>query len=332
MKKFLLSVATVAMFAGFANAEVVTLNVGDAQDIKGTDHAEVAKGETDENGQVSQYGNARHIQPLESLTLGDFSFTFGNNGGKTEPAFYYPMSTNAEGKCQLRIYTSNSMTISAPSDMPIGKIEAKDIKNNVDLVLYSGEPKTEITFTAEAQVRFESFTVTVGEAGEEPKAEKGDTAENPYSVAEALKYIEDGGSNTVVKYVFGYITAIEEVSTEYGNATFILSASADETDGIKVFRSKYLNNEKFTAADQIKVGMCIIANGKLELYTPKEGSPIKELTKGYIETIDASGVENVEMDAVEAPVYYNLQGVRVENAENGIFIEMKGGKATKVIR
>lgn len=44
-----------------------------------------------------------------------------------------------------------------------------------------------------------------------------------------------------------------------------------------------------------------------------------------------SGIEGIAADDVNAPaVYYNMQGVRVNNPENGIFIEVKNGKAQKV--
>lgn len=44
-----------------------------------------------------------------------------------------------------------------------------------------------------------------------------------------------------------------------------------------------------------------------------------------------AGVEAVEADAATGEtVYYNLQGQRVANPENGLFIRLQGGKATKV--
>lgn len=46
-------------------------------------------------------------------------------------------------------------------------------------------------------------------------------------------------------------------------------------------------------------------------------------------TLAVKGIEFEEENV--APVYYNLQGVRVNNPENGIFIEVKGSKATKVV-
>ena len=48
---------------------------------------------------------------------------------------------------------------------------------------------------------------------------------------------------------------------------------------------------------------------------------------------DAEGVEGIEMDEVidgEAE-YFNLQGVKVANPENGLYIKKAGNKATKVL-
>lgn len=51
----------------------------------------------------------------------------------------------------------------------------------------------------------------------------------------------------------------------------------------------------------------------------------------YIDVVDPSGVSGIEADE-NAPVeYYNLQGVRVANPENGIFIRRQGKKVTKVM-
>lgn len=46
--------------------------------------------------------------------------------------------------------------------------------------------------------------------------------------------------------------------------------------------------------------------------------------------LETSGVESVAVENVNAPVeYYNLQGVKVANPANGIFIKVQGDKATK---
>lgn len=46
-----------------------------------------------------------------------------------------------------------------------------------------------------------------------------------------------------------------------------------------------------------------------------------------------SAIANVEVDDLNAPVvYYNLQGVRVENPANGVFIRVQGNQATKIVK
>ena len=45
-----------------------------------------------------------------------------------------------------------------------------------------------------------------------------------------------------------------------------------------------------------------------------------------------SGISNVTVADENAPVeYYNLQGIRVANPENGLYIRRQGNKATKVL-
>lgn len=39
-----------------------------------------------------------------------------------------------------------------------------------------------------------------------------------------------------------------------------------------------------------------------------------------------------DADADKAPVYYNLQGVKVASPDRGLYIEVRGGKAVKVVR
>ena len=61
-----------------------------------------------------------------------------------------------------------------------------------------------------------------------------------------------------------------------------------------------------------------------------EAFTTKAASKYAFEITGASAIEVIE--AVDAPVeYYNLQGVKVANPSNGIFIKKQGSKATKVI-
>ncbi len=45
-----------------------------------------------------------------------------------------------------------------------------------------------------------------------------------------------------------------------------------------------------------------------------------------------SGIASVDSENASEAVYYNLQGVRVDNPANGVFVRVAGGKATKVVK
>ena len=87
---------------------------------------------------------------------------------------------------------------------------------------------------------------------------------DPYTVSYARELIDaDVESAGVYAYVAGVVTAIDEISTDYGNATYSIGDTEDATEILKVYRGNYLANEKFTAADQLKVGDQVVVYGKM---------------------------------------------------------------------
>ena len=109
-------------------------------------------------------------------------------------------------------------------------------------------------------------------------------------------------------------TALTVDATTYGSV-YVL---ADSTSGVAFYRAA----EGFTVpANRAYLGMTAQAS---------EAS-----ARAIILSFDdnegiVTGIE--EIDADNAPVeYYNLQGVKVENPEKGIFIKKQGGKAVKVV-
>jgi hypothetical protein len=51
-----------------------------------------------------------------------------------------------------------------------------------------------------------------------------------------------------------------------------------------------------------------------------------------VQVPSSSAVNSIVVDSENAPVeYYNLQGVRVVNPQNGLYIKRQGNKATKVL-
>ena len=107
------------------------------------------------------------------------------------------------------------------------------------------------------------------------------TADAPITVAAALIVINslgDGKTTDAEAYVKGKITSISEVSTSYGNATYIIS---DEGVGntLTVFRGYSLGGQKFASENEIKVGDEVVVKGKLQKYV-KDGNITPEIANG----------------------------------------------------
>ncbi len=118
-----------------------------------------------------------------------------------------------------------------------------------------------------------------GEGGEDETPVPGDgTLENPYSASEALALINAGNNTTDKVYVEGIISKIDNVNTEYGNATYYISEDGTETNHLQIFRGKYIDGEKFTSEDQIKVGDSVVVLGELIMY----GGTTPEMPYGNI--------------------------------------------------
>ena len=51
-----------------------------------------------------------------------------------------------------------------------------------------------------------------------------------------------------------------------------------------------------------------------------------------LNVVGNTAINDINVDNVDAPVeYYNLQGVRVYNPENGLYIRRQGNTVTKVL-
>lgn len=357
MKKLLLTIATVAM-CGFASyAAETTLEVKDATDIKGTDVPE-------KPAEGTSNGQARHIQPLESLKIGDYSFTFANNGGKTEPAYYYSMSTSKNDIRTIRLYASNSMTITAPAGQEFASVVGYN--GNTKIEVYSGEKVSSYKYEATGSVRFDKLVFS-DEAGSVTPPAGDITVKKATEVAagEFAFVFNEGYVETFAATAnYGYWMAVAatpademKVSKE---AIFTL-ASTDKGYTIKDCNGRFMGWDgqhwsfnAYTTADE---GNCYwtatMVDGKVKIANTAKSSEGKEvylcgktyqsnyemcptdredstLPMLYVKA-DGSGVANIAVENNGEAVYYNLQGVRVENPVKGMYIVVKGGKSQKVM-
>lgn len=119
---------------------------------------------------------------------------------------------------------------------------------------------------------------------------KGDgTQANPYNAAGANKAASALSSDGQIEnvYVSGIVSKIDNISTSYGNATYYISEDGTTTsEQFEVYRGYYLNGEKFTSEDQLKVGQKVTVKGTLINYMGNTS----EMTQGSsIVSIDGSG-------------------------------------------
>ena len=165
------------------------VNVNDATDLKGTTVEETYK----EDGSVQA---AKHVQPLESLVLDGYTYTFAKGGEKaSEPAYYWATSTNTKQQATIRLYNTNTMTITAPAGKTFKSIAFKGTNGTANKEVgasvgsASMPSKTEVNWSSDNEVssvtltfncsyRIETVTISADASSQEPSTET--KCANPY--------------------------------------------------------------------------------------------------------------------------------------------------------
>lgn len=114
------------------------------------------------------------------------------------------------------------------------------------------------------------------------------TAADPFNVAGAVKYIEDGGSESELKYVKGKVVSVEQGSFDanYGSLKYYISDDGTPTNQFYVYNG-YAgpNRTKFSGEDALKQGDEVVICGNLVVY-----SGTKEFQIGnYIVSLNGVG-------------------------------------------
>ena len=237
-------------------------------------------------------------------------------------------STYTGAVTELRIYKSQTLTVTAASGYTITKIQftctaSGDAKYGPGCFTSSAETYTfegtdgiwagsaqEVVFTASTnQVRIVSLKVTYESGsgqggqgggqggGEEPTP---GTEQLPYTVAQALAVIDglaDGAKTANDVYVKGVIEAVTEISTQFGNATFTMKDKGGSSL-LTAFRIKDIGGANFTSEDALKANDVVIVKGKLQKYV-KDNVTTPEI---------AQGGQLVALNPTEAAAGINLDG------------------------
>lgn len=123
----------------------------------------------------------------------------------------------------------------------------------------------------------------------------------------------------------------------YRNTTVTIAATGETTLNAVVFETATANyatalgNAKFSVGtyDKSSKTLSLPEGTKSVVITPSATTGFNAINVYYN---DPAGVNDIVAEDSNAPVeYYNLQGVRVANPENGLYIRVQGKKATKVL-
>lgn len=402
MKKFLLSLAVMAL--GVSAASATVYNVNDATAIDGTLVEESDKA-------------AKHYQPLNSFKLGDYTFTFSaesNTSTSSSPAYYYNPSTSQDTQYTVRMYKDNSVTIA--SDKAFGKVvitfksvKGIDASKNFTATpggcTYDATAKTVTWVNSEAvkSVKLQLPNDKVGGANPniqiisfEISAETGDVPDTPDPVdpTPSNNYYEGLTENAAdwnfndascpegLTFVWTWASQYKYLKgSAYNNGVHaadviaesplidLTNATAPELTFSYALNQYKLNNVLINVADFKGYAYVMVKeegasswselaeipapakfswdwiDGKYDLksYAGKkiqigyryvstaEVAGTWEVKNMVVKETATSGVAEIEAEAAGEAVYYNLQGVKVAEPENGLYIKVQGNKATKVL-
>lgn len=277
------------------------------------------------------------ISPAITLSADTKTASFQQAANKFDagsPADYFSVC--------VREGTSGNWTVVTPSAWPTGT-DWTFVDSQIDLSAFAGK-------TIQIAFRYTSSEASAG-TWEVKNLKIGGTASpstpsGVMTVTEALSFINGGGTgNAQVK---GYVTSITEISTSYGNATYAIADAAGGSPTLGVYRGYYLNGDKFTSEDQLKVGDLVVVEGELVNYmgnTPQftTGSKLVSINAGgggdqpsnpgtptgqsvTFDFTDPSSLGIQVGDATE----YELSGMSVTSAPATVSFESDASASTKI--
>ena len=94
------------------------------------------------------------------------------------------------------------------------------------------------------------------------------TENNPYTVAEAIAFINTLGSSTSTEevYVDGIISQIDSYNSKYSSITYWISDDGTTTNQMEVYSGKGLNGADFSSQADLSVGDIVTVKGYVKMY------------------------------------------------------------------
>ena len=119
---------------------------------------------------------------------------------------------------------------------------------------------------------------------------KGQSADNPYTVQEAVQLIKDGKAPTSEVYVKGIVSKLDYYNANYKSLSYYISDDGKAED-MQVFSGKGLNGADFNNESELKVGQTVVVKGVIKSFD-KNGTTIYEIDKNsQIVSIEGEGTQ-----------------------------------------
>ena len=254
MKKFIYSLFVLAIAAmTFSSCEDVPAPYNMPQEIIDGGGGETAVDPMGTGTETDPYNVAAANQVGATLSAGESTETVYIRGivsriDEIDPSYgnaTYCISDDGTPNNQFLVYRGYSLggeKFTSVDELKVG-----------DEVIVKGTI-TNYNGTIELNQRNEIYSLNGVIAGGETGEGDG-TLESPYDVAKALSLIANGENDPDAEvYIKGKVSEIEEISAQFGNGTYYISVDGTTENQLYVYRGYYLNGDKFTSTDQLKVG------------------------------------------------------------------------------
>lgn len=211
------------------------------------------------------------------------------------------------------LYLENQKWVEGNAELKVGD----DVIVCGKVTNYNGTPET-------AQGKAYIYSLN-GKTKNEGGNDNPDPQIKTVNVAEALAIISGlaDGKTTAEEYIVkGIVSAVDEISVSYGNATFDIVDNANDQSALKVFRAKDAEGQKITNEEIVKVGDEVTVQGKLQKYVKNEVVTPEVAQNGKILTVNgqSTGIEIIKVQPTTA-VLYNLAGQHVDANYKGVVIK-----------
>ena len=326
MKKTLrlLLMGTMALFAGQAMAEEVTINFD-------ADYATLfptIAGTSSNDSHDGDFTGATASTPVSGVTV---TVTPADDA-KTPSRLWYSSPV-------LRMY-SGTFTVSGTDITKIVFNSGSNFNINTSTgtlsgKTWTGEKCSEVVFNVEKNTQLKSIVVTLGEGGEVTPPEPVETDINVAKALEIISGLADGAVTDETYNVKGIVVGTPDFQRNnsgnlYGNVNFTMGDDASATELLTVFRAKYLGNVNFTeeTIGNLKEGDEVIVSGQLQKYV-KDDVTTPEIAQGCVITsINGKTSDDTPVTPIETTGKGTLESPYTAADANAIATQLGSGNTS----